>query len=323
MTMTMSLDRPPPRRRADPAERLRTTCAAVRVSLRWLGCRKALSAEQKATAADAFDASDRFLSAAKKLLDTKHPAFRAVTAVRGRILDYWKGMTLPYPEPGIRLIRQDRIDAFHAELTERREELDAAVGALDERFEELKSAARERLGRLFDPHDYPSSLHGLFGVEWDFPSVEPPGYLAELNPALYDEECRRVAARFDEALALAEEAFSTELAGLVAHLSERLSGAADGKPKVFRDSAIANLVEFFDRFRRLNVRSNDQLDTLVAQAREIVQGIEPQSLRANRILRDTVAGELGELRQSLDQFLVERPRRNILRRPQPAATESR
>ena len=320
--MTMTLDRPPSRQRADPAQRLRTTCAAVRVSLRWLGCRKALSAEQKATAADAFDASDRFLSAAKKLLDTKHPAFRAVTAVRGRILDYWKGMTLPYPEPGIRLIRQDRIDAFHAELTERREELDLAVGALEARFEELKSAARERLGRLFDPHDYPTSLRGLFAVEWDFPSVEPPGYLAELNPALYEEECRRVSARFDEALALTEEAFSTELAGLVAHLSERLSGAADGKPKVFRDSVVTNLVEFFNRFRRLNVRSNDQLETLVAQAREVVQGIEPQSLRENRILRDTVAGELGELRQSLEQFLVERPRRKILRRPQATSPET-
>lgn len=318
---TMTLERPPPRRRADPAERLRTTCAAVRVSLRWLGCRKALSAEQKATAADVFDASDRFLSAAKKLLDTKHPAFRAVTAVRGRILDYWKGMTLPYPEPGIRLIRQDRIAPFHAEMTERRDELDAAVRALDERFEELQSSARERLGRLFNPRDYPASLRGLFAVEWDFPSVEPPGYLAELNPALYEEECRRVAARFEEALALTEQAFSTELAELVAHLTDRLHGTADGKPKVFRDSAVTNLVEFFDRFRRLNVRSSDQLDRLVAQARDVVQGIEPQSLRDNRILRDTVAGELGELRQSLDQFLVDRPRRNILRRPQPTAPE--
>jgi hypothetical protein len=159
----------------------------------------------------------------------------------------------------------------------------------------------------------------LFGVEWDFPSVEPPGYLAELNPALFEEECRRVSARFDEALALTEEAFSTELTGLISHLSERLSGAVDGKPKVFRDSAVTNLVEFFDRFRRLNVRSNDQLETLVAQAREVVQGIEPQSLRENRILRDTVAGELGELRQSLEQLLVERPRRNILRRPQATA----
>jgi hypothetical protein len=46
---------------------------------------------------------------------------------------------------------------------------------------------------------------------------------------------------------------------LVAHLTERLSGDEDGKPKVFRGSAVANLTEFFERLRHLNVGSNEQL----------------------------------------------------------------
>ena len=52
-----------------PAERLRTSTAAVCVSLRWFGVRKTLSAEQKAEAAEAFGANGDFLSAGKKLLD--------------------------------------------------------------------------------------------------------------------------------------------------------------------------------------------------------------------------------------------------------------
>jgi hypothetical protein len=311
----MSIAMEPRATRSDPAaDRLRRATAAVRVSIRWLGCRKALSAEQRAAAAETFDASDRFLTAGKKLLDTAHPAFRAVTNVRSRIVDYWRGLTLPFPEPGVRLIRQEQIEPFHAEMTERRGELATAVEALNERYVELKHAARERLGRLFNAGDYPESLVGLFDVEWDFPSVEPPGYLAELNPALYEEECRRVGARFDEAVALAETAFSQELAALVGHLRERLSGAADGKPKVFRDSAVTNLLEFFDRFRRLNIRSNQELDALVGRARDLVRGLEPQSLRENAVLRSSAAAELGELGQAVDQLLVERPRRKILRR---------
>ncbi len=43
---------------------------------------------------------------AKKLLDTKHPAFKTVTAIRGKVQSYWKSLSLPYPEPGVRLIRQ-------------------------------------------------------------------------------------------------------------------------------------------------------------------------------------------------------------------------
>lgn len=88
-----------------------------------------------------------------------------------------------------------------------------------------------------------------------------------------------------------------------------------GKPKVFRDSAIENLTEFFQRFRELNVRSNEQLDSLVTDAQRIVRGVEPQALRDNAGLRQHVATEMSRVQSVLDGMLVDRPRRNILRRP--------
>src|SRR5690242_19956530 len=84
----------------------------VRVSFRWLGVRKTLTPEQKTEAALSFGAEGEFLSARKKLLDTRHPAYQEVTAVRGKVLAYWKAMTLPYPEPGIRLLRHSEVEAF-------------------------------------------------------------------------------------------------------------------------------------------------------------------------------------------------------------------
>ena len=107
--MSTLLDVPPPALSATAAERLRTTMAAVRVSLSWLGVRKALSPEQRSQAAESFGAEGDYLSARKKLLDTRHPAYKEVTAVRGKVLAYWKGCTLPFPEPGIRLIRQQQV----------------------------------------------------------------------------------------------------------------------------------------------------------------------------------------------------------------------
>ena len=71
---------------------------------------------------------------------------------------------------------------------------------------------------------------------------------------------------------MAEQTFIGEFAKLVSHLTERLSGTDGEDRKIFRDSAINNLVEFFDRFKQLNVRSNAQLDDLVEQARRVVQG---------------------------------------------------
>jgi hypothetical protein len=311
--MTSTLLDEPTTPTTNPSARLRATMAAVRIAFTWFGVRKTLTPEQKSQAADTFGAEGEFLSAGKKLLDTRHPAFKAVTAVRGRMLSFWKGITLPYPEPGIRLIRQEDIGSFDVQMTTLKAELDEAVERLDHHYGELRSAARDRLGSLFNPTDYPQSLRGLFAASWDFPSVEPPPYLRQLSPALYEQECQRVQARFDEAVQLAEQAFTDELARLVSHLTERLSGQEDGKPKVFRDSAIENLTEFFERFRHLNVRSNEQLDGLVAQAQRTIRGIEPQQLRDNTSMRQQVATQLAGVQATLDGMLVDRPRRRILR----------
>ena len=310
--MTTLLDHieTPTRTTTTPAQRLRSTMAAVRVAYIWLGVRKTLTPEQRAQAAEPFDAEGQFLSAAKKLIDTRHPAFRAVTGVRGKIGAYWKSLTLPYPEPGVRLIQQDRIESFADQMAEFKTELDQAVANLDRHYSELKAAAAERLGRLFNADDYPESLQGLFDVHWEFPSVEPPDYLMQLSPALYEQERARVAARFEEAVQLAEQAFCDEFGKLVAHLCERISGD-DGK--VFRDSAVNNLVEFFDRFRTLNVRSNAQLDELVVRAQRAVRGVAAQDLRESQSLREQVATHLVHVQSSLDHLLIDRPRRRILR----------
>ena len=118
--------------------------------------------------------------------------------------------------------------------------------------------------------------------------------------------------RVDAALELGDE-----FSNLIRHLTERLAGQDDGRPKIFRDTAVSNLVQFFERFRQLNVRSSEQLDELVAQSQQIVQGVQPQSLRDNQVLRQTVASELGQVQNLLDDLLVDRPRRRILRGANP------
>ena len=74
------------------------------------------------------------------------------------MMAFWRGVSLPYPEPGIRLIRQDDLAMFDVQFTTLKAELAEAVGRLDEHYRELKQAARDRLGRLFNPADYPPSL---------------------------------------------------------------------------------------------------------------------------------------------------------------------
>ena len=156
-------------------------------------------------------------------------------------------------------------------------------------------------------------MRGLFSVSWELPSTEPPSYLMQINPEIYQQEQERVSRKFEEAVRLAEQAFIGELAKLVSHLTERLAAGPMASKKVFRDSAIANLTEFFARFRDLNVGSNAQLDQLVEQAQQIVRGVQPQELRDNAGLRQHVATQLASVQSTIDGMLVDQPRRRIIR----------
>jgi hypothetical protein len=303
----------------DPAGELIRAFAPVRLRFTWFGVERSLTPEQKAQAAEPFQASARALRAAKRLLDTKPPSFRAVTAIRGKVEFYFRGITNPYPEPGIRLVRREKVGELEGTLRDLRAELDDAVARLDEKYHELRDAARAELGGLFDPLDYPDTLMGLFGYEHDFPNLtEPPRFLVD-SPELYERESRRIRERFEEAVRLTEEAFLAEFLAMVQHVCERITGSAeDGNPKVFRDSEVNNLVEFFERFRALNVNSNAQLDELVDRAQRAVRGVAAQDLRDSNGLRRRVAQQLGQVGTALDAMLIDRPRRRVLRQAAPA-----
>ncbi len=298
---------------SDSAEVLRSRFTALRLSFTWFGVRRSLSPEQCEQAASQFGAERAYVSASKKLIDAAHPAMRAVNQVRREVGEYWRDVSLPYPEAGIRLIRQVDLAELDDRLGNYRRRLTEAVDLLESCHGEIKHMASERLGRLYCDADYPATFIGLFQFCWDFPNVEPPNYLASLKPELYQQEWNRMRSRFEEAVQLAEQAFVEELSGLVSHLSERLSGADDGKPKIFRDSAIENLHDFFERFQRLNIHSSNELETLVGRAQSLLSGVQPQQLRDSNGLRQQLATQLSSVQATLDGLMVDRPRRRILR----------
>ena len=145
-----------------PAHRLRRLAAAVRVQFTWWGIHRSLTAQQKEEVGDTCGADARFLTAGKKIIDVRHEAYRQLTSLRSRITKYWHGLTLPYVEPGVRLIRQTDIEAFVHTLEGFRDELTAAESELNTVYEQMKSDARRRLGKLYNPADYPAEIHGLF-----------------------------------------------------------------------------------------------------------------------------------------------------------------
>lgn len=296
----------------ETANELRQTMGAVKLSFSWLGTQRKLSDVQTKQAADTFHAATDLVTASKRLIDTKNTTYRTLTAIKSQASSYWRSMTLPYPQEGVRLIKQSDVAAFEAKMREIKEQLAAAAANLQLEYESLKDAAREKLGELYNPNDYPATLEGVFDVRWEYPPVEPPNYLVTFNPELYAQEQSRVQQRFEAAVVMAENAFAEQLQEMVEHLIERLTDNADGERKVFRNAAIENFKDFYENFRRMNVRSNEQLENLIRQANDLVSGVDVKDLRENKNMRQNLSQQMSEVKVALDNLITNAPRRRVI-----------
>ena len=297
---------------ATSAAELRQTMGAVKLSFSWLGTQRKLSDVQTKQAADTFHAATDLVTASKRLIDTKNATYRTLTALKSQASSYWRSMTLPYPQDGIRLIKQSDIAAFEDKMREFKEQLAAAASNLQLEYESIKEAAREKLGDLFNPADYPPTLDGVFDIKWEYPPVEPPNYLMTFNPELYQQEQSRIQQRFETAVIMAENAFAEQLQEMIAHLIERLTDEPDGTKKTFKASAVENFKEFYDNFCRMNVRSNAQLEGLIRQASDIVSGVDVKDLRKDGTLRQNLSAQMSTVKSALDSMITNAPRRRVM-----------
>lgn len=294
---------------------LRANCLASKLHLKWLGVTRSLSAEQMASLVDGSEVDSKMIRGSKRLLENGHPTMKLLGNIRNRIISNWRALTLPFVEAGTRLIPRQLVSEFESRMTFLKNELASAVDELQQEWPKLKEAAAARLGTLYNPDDYPAdNLEELFSVSWSYPETSVPSYLMAIDAGVYRREAARVAEKFEQAVELAEQGFVEEFNKLVSHLTERLTDS-DGERKIFRDSSLESLREFFQRFRqmRLGGRAGEQLEELIAEAQGIVAGIIPQDLRDSSSLRQNVAQDLARVGRDLEGLMVTRPRRKIIR----------
>jgi hypothetical protein len=301
----------PARRKKSFAQQLREETAGVRLFVSKFGARKALTRDQVAQAAVPFGADAHYLAATKRIVDTHYPAYLSVTKTISQARTWWRTMSVDFPIDGIRLIRKSLIDTFEQQMRRFRTDLNTHLNALEAFYPALRSEAEERLGSLFNADDYPATIRECFQIRWDYPSVDPPDYLKQLNPELYKQEQAKVAARFEEAIRAAEEAFASELQGLVSHLVDVLTPGPDGQAKALKKNAVVNVTEFVKKFRDMQVTDNAELTRLVDEADRILGGVDPADLRKQADMRQAIAGDMIRLRDTLSQLVVDRPERAI------------
>jgi len=213
--------------------------------------------------------------------------------------------------PGVYVCPLAMLDRIEQELTDYRDrvrpQLIAAFGTV---YEAQRDEARRRLNGQFREEWFPAwdVVRAKFRFTWRYVTFKTPD---TLPPEILAREQEALEKQFSDMAADVREALRAGLRDLVAHLADVLTNKAEnGKPKIFRDTTVSNLVDFLDLFEARDVTQDEDLRQMVRTARRIIGDATPQDLRDRVDLRQAVGLGMAQVAAAVDGLIgAERGRR--------------
>jgi len=243
----------------------------------------------------------------KLLIDPKH--LKELNNIRARAWTFLRSQAVPFPFEGAVVISHSRVPYVNQKMVEFQAEFTAAVQKLADNFANYKEEAKLPLGPLWDAADYPVDIKHTCRMGWQLYAIQGPDKaLAAVAPDLYAQQVKGMKTLFAEAREMGIAAVREELLKVVQHAVERLSGV---EKKTFHSSTISKFTDFFNKFADRNIWGDQELEEIVNQAKQVLQGITPAGLRDAAGLRQNVAAELAKAEVALVAAMAPAKRRII------------
>lgn len=237
--------------------------------------------------------------------------FTALKNKRSQIRTYIYSRSLPSLfKAGVYLIPNTLIQEVDARLSLFAEEMKALAEAFITAMPRIKETDKAALKGNYHDDEYPSpsEVRRRIGVTWNYFRFGVPDNLPD---NVFSREQEKSRARLEEATASIEAVLRAEMAKTVKQMIEKLAGDEDGKPKQFKADSVERIKGFFDVLKERNITNDEELDALCEQARSLLNGVDPNDLRDNQNLRQTVSAGFGQIQTKLDDMIVTAAARKI------------
>lgn len=239
--------------------------------------------------------------------------YDAIASLFGEARAWIYTRCLPSPfRKGVYFLPLGLIPDVEARLTAYRMQLDELVERLARVYPALQTIASRELGAMYNAADYPTTaqLRESFGMEWSYQTVSTPKVLESIDRAIYAREAENARRRIEEATEDIKAGLRESMADLVSHMVDRLT-PTDGKKKIFKNTMTAKFQDFLATFEVRNLANDGELAALAGRARQLLNGIDPETLRDSEDIRNTIREGLAEVKNELDTMITAAPRRRI------------
>jgi len=228
----------------------------------------------------------------KLLVDKSH--MDPLVQFAGKIRQYHYKMTLPWLDNGARLLPSALFLEYSAKIRQYTAEYEKVVDAFIDIYDRrLVQDARQRLGTMYDPEDYPpgADLRSKFGISVDIvPVPDGQDFRVDVGDAERTRISREISERVAQRQAQAEKDAWDRCRDVVTTIQTRLSSP---KP-IIRESLIDNASELVRLLPGLNVSNSPKMQA-VCDSIALKLIVNPDVLRSSMTARKRVADAATEI----------------------------
>ncbi len=255
---------------------------------------------------------DRY-RASKRILDSQE--LSRISQAQAALGSRMRQISLPSLfKSGVYLIPKAMLSQVDAEVAEAQTYImNTLVPAFMAVYPALIEADKAALASNWNSADYPSpsKVRESFYVEWNYVNLGTPESLQSVDPEVYIREQEKAQQKMAQVSEEITQVMRSQMLDLVDHLASVLGGDKDGKKKTFKATTVTNVKEFLSTFKARNIVDDRQLDVLVSQAGQLLDGVDPQTLRDQDVVRDRVRVGFEAIKTQLDTMVVAKPSRMI------------
>lgn len=232
----------------------------------------------------------------KMLVDKAH--LDPLTSFAGAVRSYHYKMTLPWLDNGARLLPSKLFMEYSAEIRKLQSDYRALVDKFVNHYDaHLIQDARQRLGTMYDPDDYPPGhkLRDKFGIEIDIAPV-PDGQ--DFRVDVTESERNRIASEITGKVAERQAAAQRDAWVRVREVVSLIEARCSAEKTCIRESLIDNARDLSRLLPGLNVAAEPLMDDVCGKIVEHLL-VDPERLRKSVTTRKRVAASAREILEML------------------------
>ena len=240
----------------------------------------------------------------KKVLPKK--ALKDIQSFSSSTRTWLKDVSLPFPVNAAVFVPFEMVEYIDNVLKRNQIEFDRMVDVLSENYQDYIEQVRPELEQadLFNGNDYPTNIKSKFSFSWRFVTLNTPGESSVLSPEFIKKEQAKFQDTLNDAKDTALQAIRQQFYDIVTHAVEKLTVKDGEKKKVFKSSTIDKFSEFFKTFSKRNCFGDDELKSVVDNAREIMDGVSAKDLRNDDEYREAIADCLTEVKDEMNDGII-------------------